>query len=282
MPRKGNIPRVCETCAVPFLSHLSEIRKGGGRYCSKACYGASRSKQIARTCERCGAGFTTTPWYIEHGAGRFCSMSCSSRGRARTPKTALPTATCATCANDFAYRPSRNPSPPKFCSKACFGISRRTKIERPCEVCGRAFNAIPSEVAKGKGRMCSRACADAALVVPLASRIERDTEKRAPDECWLWMGKRHERGYGEITDRGRNLRVTRIVLEAKLGRPLGAGMMALHACSNPPCCNPAHLFEGSHKQNMEQRKAEGKYPTGTAHPMSRVNRAQRFVHPPAV
>ena len=155
----------------------------------------------------------------------------------------------------------------KFCGRACSASAQRTRVERACERCGSTFTAVPAEVAKGKGRYCRRACANAALVVPLMERVWQKIDVRATGECWPWTAKRHARGYGETADRGKDLRVSRLVLEEKLGRPLAPGMSALHACSNPPCCNPSHLFEGDHLANMAQRKAEGKYPTGADHHM---------------
>jgi hypothetical protein len=137
------------------------------------------------------------------------------------------------------------------------------------------FRALPSALAVGRGRFCSRYCADEALVVPLLQRLWRRIAASGPDDCWPWLGNRHPFGYGQITDRGRSLRAHRIVLEQKLGRQLSPGMLACHTCSYPPCCNPNHLYEGDHQANMDQRYAEGKYPTGSAAPMSSENRAAR-------
>lgn len=178
---------------------------------------------------------------------------------------------CETCGADFlAAASSVAAGNGRFCSKACFGRSCRTALERTCERCGSAFTVIPSEIAKGKGRLCSRACADAALVTPLLERIRQHTDVRGPDDCWPWLAKRNPRGYGETGDRGKYLRVTRVLLEQKIGRPLAREELALHSCSNPPCCNPAHLFVGDHQRNMDQRRAEGNYANGERHHAAKI------------
>jgi HNH endonuclease len=53
---------------------------------------------------------------------------------------------------------------------------------------------------------------------------------------------------------GKRRPITRIVLEAVLGRPLGAGMFALHRCDRPKCVRPDHLYEGTHEQNVRDRE----------------------------
>lgn len=171
--------------------------------------------------------------------------------------------TCVQC--NVRFLVSRSRWQQRYCSQACFGASCRTAIARTCAQCGATFQAVPSAVASGSGRLCSRACADAALVVPVLERIRRHTDVRGPDDCWPWMAKRHARGYGETTIRRKDVRVTRVLLAARLGRPLAPDEHALHTCSNPPCCNPAHLFVGSHQENMDQRLAEGNYARGERH-----------------
>lgn len=47
-----------------------------------------------------------------------------------------------------------------------------------------------------------------------------------------------------------------------------------HRCDNPICCNPAHLFEGTPKENGEDRVAKGRQTRGEAHTTAKLTTEQ--------
>ena len=92
------------------------------------------------------------------------------------------------------------------------------------------------------------------------SKIDRSA---GPDACHPWTGCRDRDGYGWFGGRHRHTNI--IALELKLGRRLSIDMCSLHTCDNPPCCNEAHLYEGTKKQNRADAVARGRVPRGDNH-----------------
>jgi hypothetical protein len=66
------------------------------------------------------------------------------------------------------------------------------------------------------------------------------------------------KGYGFATVDGRRVQVHRQALAERLGRPIAPGMVAMHTCDNPPCCNPAHLREGTISENTIDARDKGR------------------------
>lgn len=104
-------------------------------------------------------------------------------------------------------------------------------------------------------------------------RVWRHVDIRGDDECWPWTGSLKGRGEQSRIAPGPGERwstASRVILEVKLGRPLLPGMCALHRCDNPPCCNPAHLWEGTNADNSADMVAKGRSTSGERHPMVKL------------
>lgn len=86
-----------------------------------------------------------------------------------------------------------------------------------------------------------------------------------PFECWEWQGMRNHSGYGQLRkDSGSTkLLAHRISYEIKYGsipdrNERGLRLVVCHACDNPPCVNPHHLFVGTDQDNMTDKKVKGR------------------------
>jgi HNH endonuclease len=95
-----------------------------------------------------------------------------------------------------------------------------------------------------------------------------------PEDCWLWQGSRRG-GYGRFRFRRQVMNAHRFAWESKFG-PLPEGLNVLHRCDCPPCCNPSHLFLGTHQDNMNDRGSKGRSASvrGAANGNARMSEAQ--------
>jgi len=70
-----------------------------------------------------------------------------------------------------------------------------------------------------------------------------------PSGCWEWQGARHPLGYGYVRWEGKRWYAHRLVYTLTVG-PIPHGLLVLHHCDNPPCCNPTDLYAGTQADNM--------------------------------
>jgi hypothetical protein len=76
-------------------------------------------------------------------------------------------------------------------------------------------------------------------------------------ECWVWSGSKTSTGYGNIWVYYTNRVVSRLAQCLATGVGLSMPFDACHIaeCPSRACCNPAHLFWGTHKDNASMREA---------------------------
>ncbi len=102
---------------------------------------------------------------------------------------------------------------------------------------------------------------------PLAVRFWLKVVRLGLDECWVWQGSRipgskraGRQGYGVLaagSPRRASLYAHRVSWEMHHGS-IPQGLLVLHRCDNPPCVNPAHLYLGTHAENMADMVARGR------------------------
>lgn len=110
---------------------------------------------------------------------------------------------------------------------------------------------------------------------PLEERFWAKVDKNGPvmprmkTRCWVWTASTDGCGYGWIgLGPGRGLgKAHRLSFEMHNGG-IGEERCVLHHCDNPPCVRPDHLFEGTQKDNADdrERKGRGNQVRGDAHP----------------
>lgn len=78
-----------------------------------------------------------------------------------------------------------------------------------------------------------------------------------PNGCWVWTGAVQSAGYGNIRLHNQYILAHRMFYAMYREEP--GDLFVLHACDNPPCCNPDHHFLGDYDSNMKDMTAKGRH-----------------------
>ena len=94
-----------------------------------------------------------------------------------------------------------------------------------------------------------------------------------PDACWPWTGFIGTWGYGQVVTYGTTRNASAVAYEIEHGS-LPTNRIACHKCNNPPCCNPAHLYAGTHQDNADDRQVAGTTARGECNGRAKLTYAQ--------
>lgn len=136
-PRRGPIPKRCDSCSETLRREYNTKRRGSGA-----------DKIHSAACKQCGVVFSTA-----RKKQGYCSPECghlASRSRSQIA--------CQRCGSQFEIDSSRAETR-RFCSWDCW-IASKPSHEKTCVGCGQSFTrSVNGKMPhQDKGKYCSREC----------------------------------------------------------------------------------------------------------------------------
>jgi hypothetical protein len=84
------------------------------------------------------------------------------------------------------------------------------------------------------------------------------------EPCWEWLACVDKNGYGIFRLNGKNEKSHRFSFILKNGE-IKNNLFVCHACDNPKCVNPNHLWLGTNQDNVDDMMKKGRQLKGDDH-----------------
>ena len=110
------------------------------------------------------------------------------------------------------------------------------------------------------------------------ARFWSSVDVRGLHECWDWRGGSFgPGGHGRFALKNGRIATHRAAFELVRGA-VPEGKWVLHHCDNPKCCNPKHLYAGSHADNTQDAVDRRRMASGERNGNTKLSEDQaRFI-----
>lgn len=133
----------------------------------------------------------------------------------------------------------------------------------PCSTCGNPISTHHGYYrAKRRGYgYCTQSCEAAAKTKrsdeDACMRFLERVDKPDDESCWPYIGRLNRAGYGQFDWEARPWLAHRFMWQIVFG-DIPDGLFVCHACDNPTCCNPGHLWLGTCADNTRDMWTKGR------------------------
>ena len=106
-----------------------------------------------------------------------------------------------------------------------------------------------------------------------ANKFWSSVDVKTENECWNWLKKPNQWGYGRYRFDGIQTMAHRVAYRLTTGENID-GKVAMHKCDNPACCNPKHLVMGTHADNQKDKFIKNRQAKGEVNGCSLLTEEQ--------
>ena len=111
------------------------------------------------------------------------------------------------------------------------------------------------------------------------AKVDKSSGQGPEGTCWEWKAYRDPNGYGQFgIKHGKLINAHVLAYRLQYG-DIPSGLVVMHSCDNPPCCNTDHLSVGTQADNLADMTAKGRRrSTGPKNP-ARGQRSGAYTKP---